>query len=191
VRMASRGQHVTGTDGNDYQHRERVAAQYAVSATNKTRLKVLVVVHYLLGAAHLARLLPSLVNLSGVDIDMPLPPTPPPSSFLEFLWLLSIPFTLLATTAVRRSRTDFLQLFQVKISVCCIAPILVTLANQSSSILDAITNTSNYSKSDLYLGLPFVLLWSFVLFICLVVHICELVVSNTLIKAWSKHSKRK
>ena len=33
--MASRGQHVTGTDGTDWQHRERVAAQYSVSATNK------------------------------------------------------------------------------------------------------------------------------------------------------------
>ena len=39
--MASRGQHVTGTDGTDWQHRERVAAQYSVSATNKVTCRVL------------------------------------------------------------------------------------------------------------------------------------------------------
>lgn len=67
----SHGQHVSGTDGMDYQHRERVASQYAVSATNKTRLKRLVLVHYMLGAAHLARLLPSLIKLLNLEIVMP------------------------------------------------------------------------------------------------------------------------
>ena len=100
--MSSRGQHVSGTDGMDYQHRERVASQYAVSATNKTRLKMLVAVHYVLGAAHLARLMPSLIKLLNLDIVMPLPPTPPPSSFIEYLWLLSLPFMLLAMSAIRR-----------------------------------------------------------------------------------------
>ena len=32
---------MTGTDGTDWQHRERVAAQYSVSATNKVTCHVL------------------------------------------------------------------------------------------------------------------------------------------------------
>ena len=100
--MASRGSHVSGTDGGDYHHRERVAAQYAVSATNKSRLKMLVLAHYVLGAAHLARLLPSLFRIVGTDLVLPLPPTPLPSSFIEYLWLLSLPFMLIAMTAIRR-----------------------------------------------------------------------------------------
>ena len=91
-----------GTDGTDHQYRERVAAQYGVSATNKARLKLLVSVHYLLGAAHLARLVPHLVKYLGVDLEMPLPPTPAPNSFVEYFWLLSLPFTLLAMMAARR-----------------------------------------------------------------------------------------
>ena len=62
--MASRGAYIAGTDGTDFQHREKVASQYAVSATNKGRLKVLVLIHYLLGAAHLIRLAPSLIDIS-------------------------------------------------------------------------------------------------------------------------------
>ena len=93
---------MSGTDGGDYHHRERVASQYAVSASNKTRLKMLVFIHYILGAAHLARLLPSLITILRINIVSPLPPSPPPASFLEFLWLLSLPFMLLAMTAIRR-----------------------------------------------------------------------------------------
>ena len=100
--MSSRGQHVGGTDGTDHQYRERVAAQYGVSATNKARLKLLVSVHYLLGAAHLARLVPHLVKYLGVDLEMPLPPTPAPNSFVEYFWLLSLPFTLMAMMAARK-----------------------------------------------------------------------------------------
>ena len=100
--MSSRGQHVGGTDGTDHQFRERVASQYGVSATNKSRLKLLVSVHYLLGAAHLVRLVPHLVKYLGVDLEMPLPPTPAPSSFVEYFWLLSLPFTLMAMMAARR-----------------------------------------------------------------------------------------
>ena len=57
--------------------------------------------HYLLGLPQMARLLPSLLPLLGLELDLQLPATPPPSSGIEHLWLLSVPFTLLAMTAVR------------------------------------------------------------------------------------------
>ena len=90
-----------------------------------------------------------------------------------------------------RSRSDLLQLFQFKISVCCIVPIFFTLFNDLSTIVDAITNVEKYSKQDLFFGLPFVLVWSFVLFISLVVHVLEVTVCRTLITAWApRHGKR-
>ena len=49
----------------------------------------------------MARLLPSLLPLLGLELQLQLPATPPPSSCIEHLWLLSVPFTLLAMTAVR------------------------------------------------------------------------------------------
>ena len=57
---------VAGTDGNDYSHRERVADQYSVSATNKARLKFLVVLHLLLGVLHNVRLVPFLLGMFGM-----------------------------------------------------------------------------------------------------------------------------
>ena len=67
----------------------------------------------------------------------------------------------------------------------------MTLGHDSYKILDAITNVSKYSKEEMFLGLPFVLLWSFVLFLSLVVHASEIIVSRTLITAWApRHAKR-
>ena len=88
---------VAGTDGTDYSHRERVADQYSVSATNKARLKLLVVLHLLLGVLHNVRLLPSLLNLS-----LPLLSSLPTPLVTEYLWLTSLPFTFMALSACKR-----------------------------------------------------------------------------------------
>ena len=57
---------VAGTDGMDFNHRERVAGQYSVSATNKARLKLVCVLHLALGVIHNIRLLPSLLTRLGL-----------------------------------------------------------------------------------------------------------------------------
>eukprot|EP00092_Neocalanus_flemingeri_P039316 GFUD01042803.1.p1 GENE.GFUD01042803.1~~GFUD01042803.1.p1 ORF type:complete len:190 (+),score=55.34 GFUD01042803.1:41-610(+) len=188
--MASRGgAHVSGTDGTDYLHREQVAGQYAVSATNKSRLKGLVFVHYLLGAAHLVRLLPSLMTLLGVSVILPLPPTPLPS-LVEYAWLLSLPFTLLAMSACRRSKSGPLQVFQLVLLLSCVIPALITIYNHSSDTISILT-TGSTKDVDLVLGYPFPLLWSVLLLACLLVHGAEIVVTRTLVQAWApRHGKR-
>ena len=83
-------------------------------------------------------------------------------------------------------------MFQMKISICSIVPIIVTLVNDAPSVMDNITNVTKHSKSQRYFGFPFVILWSFVLFLCLVVHVLEVLVCRTLISAWApRHSKKK
>ena len=177
--MASKGRMIDGTDGTDYQHRERVASQYAVSATNKYRLKVLVVLHYLLGAAHLLRLAPSLIDIS----------LPPPTSLIELAWLLSLPASLLAISAIRKSKPGQLQLFQLTIALACIVPITVTIINDSYFLWEVLTGQA--VSQHQVLGQPFILVWTFVQLLCLAVHLGEILISRTLIKAWApRHSKR-
>ena len=54
------------------------------------------------GSSHQTSAISDKIAQSGHCIVMPLPPTPPPSSFIEYFWLLSLPFTLLAMSAIRR-----------------------------------------------------------------------------------------
>ena len=89
-----------------------------VSAKNKSRLKFFVFVHWMLGGVHILRLLPA---------DMlPLPPTPPPVQ-LEYLWLASLPFTLIAMSACRKSKVGGLNVFQFGLTGSGICVLLMTL----------------------------------------------------------------
>ena len=73
-----------------------------VSAKNKSRLKMLVFLHWLLGGFHLLRLLPELVSVVGVSLLLPaaLANTPTPHQ-IDWAWLVSLPFTLVAMSATR------------------------------------------------------------------------------------------
>ena len=112
--MASRGgQMVAGTDGMDFQHRERVAGQYSVSASNKQRLKLLSVLHLVLGVVHNARLLSAL--LPGLA-PRPLADLPAPSE-LEYAWLLSLPFVFMALSACKRSKSGESMRVNVRVEI--------------------------------------------------------------------------
>ena len=120
---------VAGTDGTDYSHRERVASQYSVSATNKARLRFLVVLHLLLGVLHNVRLAPFLLAVFGLSFPaLPLLSSLPPPLSTEYLWLASLPATFMALSACKRSRARPLQVFQAVILLCCVSSSLLTLA---------------------------------------------------------------
>ena len=180
---------VSGTDGNDFQHRERVAGQYSVSATNKARLKGLVAVHLLLGVVHLVRLLPSLLPLLGISVSLPLPTTPHPSP-IEYAWLVSLPFTMLAMSACKRSKSGPLQVFQLVLLLACISTSLITLFLLSPDTIEFLITGSSKGQ-DTVLGHPFPALWSAFLLLCVLVHVAQIVVTRTLVQAWApRHGKR-
>ncbi|KAL3180785.1 hypothetical protein MRX96_037211 [Rhipicephalus microplus] len=68
--MASRGGvHVSGTDGSDFNHRQKVASHYQISAIYKTRLKTSMLLHFFLFLAMCAKLAEDV--LDRLDIFIP------------------------------------------------------------------------------------------------------------------------
>ena len=204
---------VAGTDGTDFGHRERVAAQYSVSATNKARLKCLVVLHLLLGVLHNARLVPFLLAVFGLSFPaLPLLSALPPPLTTEYLWLASLPFTFMALSACKRSQAGPLQVFQAVILLCCVSSSLITLAlllpdtlqfilegrpDFTSLAMQISPNPSLYlgtreteTKNEIF-GVPFAPVWSVFLLFNLIVHLLTIIVCRTLVKAWApRHGKR-
>jgi len=180
--MASRsGKMVVGTDGGDFQHRERVASQYQVSATNKSRLKFLVFVHWMLGAVHIVRLLPANT--------IPIPALPVPTQ-IEYIWLVSLPFTLLAVSACRRSVSSWLNIFQFVVLVIGICPLSLVLCNVGPDSLQYLMSGSTEGL-QMWNGLPWSVLWTAFCINCCVIHFAEIVVARTLIAAWApRHGKK-
>ena len=146
--------------------------------------------HFLVGSVHLARLLPSLLSLLGSTGSLPLPPTPAPSP-LEYLWLLSLPSTLLALAACRRSNSSQLRWFQYVIMLACIAPAFVTLSSLTSATTQFLLTGEVAEGESLVLGHPFAVLWSAFLLLCLLLHSLQLLVVRGCLKAWApRHGKR-
>jgi len=172
---------VEGTDGGDHLFRERVANQYQVSAKNKSRLKFFVFVHWMMGGIHILRLLPA---------DMlPLPPTPPPVE-LEYLWLASLPLTLIAMSACRKSKVGGLSVFQFGITGSGICVLLMTLFFNMPDTTQYLLTGSTKGLA-LWNGLPFSVVWSGFCILCIIVHILEIWVARTLMAAWApRHGKK-
>jgi len=179
--MASRtGRMVEGTDGADFQNRETIASQYQVSAKNKGKLKMFVLIHWMLGGVHLLRLLPAHLS--------PLPPTPPPTEY-EYVWLASLVFTLIAMSASRRSKASGLNVFQFGVLGLGVCPLLMTLFLNSPDVLQFLT-TGSSKGLFLWNDLPFAVLWSGFCFNCVVIHVAEICVARTLMAAWApRHGK--
>lgn len=187
--MASRGGHKTTSDGTDFNSREKIANHYAASATGKSRMKLLMVTHYLLGFGHLARLIPSLLDMLGLTVSLPLPRTPLPG-LQEYAWLVSLPSTLLAVSACRRSNSSNLKLFLFILFLSCIIPIIITIASLAPDTVEILMD-GTIKDQTLVWDQPFPILWVPFLLFCLMVHCVQIIVGRACLQAWApRHGKR-
>ena len=146
-------------------------------------------VHYLVGGLHLARLLPSLFYLLDIPANLPLP-SAPLAQPQEFLWLLSLPFTLLARSAINKSNSTNLRLFQYILIGTCILPTFLTLYHLLPTTLAFFTDEKKVQEEVVIAGLPFAPLWFAFLLFCQLVHLVQLSVIRGCLAAWApRHGK--
>jgi len=172
---------VEGTDGTDFENREKVASVYQVSAVNKSRLKMFLLIHWLVGGVHLLRLLPADMS--------PIPATPPPTEF-EYAWLVSLVFTLIAISASRKSKASGLNVFQFGVLGSGICPLLMTLFLNFPDVVQFIT-TGSSKGLFIWNDLPFAVIWSGFCLNCVLIHMAEITIARTLMAAWApRHGKQ-
>ncbi|KAF7688317.1 protein jagunal homolog 1-B [Silurus meridionalis] len=116
--MASRaGPRVGGTDGSDFQHRERVASHYQISVALKSEIRKLNVAHVVLWVLVLAQVLVSQLNLLSHKL------VASPYQW-EYPYLLSIIPTALSFMALPRNNSGYLAVSMIGAGLFCAAPIL-------------------------------------------------------------------
>ncbi|NXY39476.1 JAGN1 protein, partial [Pomatorhinus ruficollis] len=99
--MASRGgPRAAGTDGSDFQHRERVASHYQMSVTLKSEIKKLIYTHVVLWLLLLAQMVVGHLKLLPHDqVAMPYQ--------WEYPYLLSILPSLLGLLSFPRNNISY------------------------------------------------------------------------------------
>ncbi|KAL1138464.1 hypothetical protein AAG570_008527 [Ranatra chinensis] len=115
---------VTGTDGTDFTHRQRIAAQYQISAQNKSRLKYCIFFHYLLFFAMLAKLSSDILDRLDIfvleieELQIPKP------LWWEYIWCCSLLMSFLGLAAIRKNKISTMKNYMIGIAVLGIIPVI-------------------------------------------------------------------
>uniref|UniRef100_A0A1A7YAN4 Jagunal homolog 1b n=1 Tax=Iconisemion striatum TaxID=60296 RepID=A0A1A7YAN4_9TELE len=116
--MASRaGPRATGTDGSDFQHRERVASHYQMSVALKSEIRKLNIVHLLIWILMAAQVTVSQLSLVSHKV------VASPYQW-EYPYLLSIIPTVFSFLALPRNNISYLVISMISAGLFCVAPLI-------------------------------------------------------------------
>lgn len=195
--MASRGgPMVIGTDGADFEHRQRVAAHYQISAINKSRLKYCIFFHYLLFFGMLAKLSADILDRLDIfilDIEELRVPQP---LLWEYVWCLSILLSFVGLSAAKSNRILQMKKYMIGLGVFGIVPMLYAIIYYFRDAIDYMTLEEDVDVADtdihMWQGVPYGLLWYGFVIIGLQIHGFSLYFAWNLISAWrSRTAMRK
>jgi len=172
-----------GSDGMDFVHRQKVASQYQLSATNKNRLKTCLFFHILLFCLMLLKMSPLLLDRLDVfileieELEVPKP------LLWEYWWLFSMVITFIGLTSIRRNNAQSMQIYLGGIIANGVIPVLVGLTYYFSDFWTYL-NTRSLDKVQTWQGLPYALLWYGFLLAALQVHLFSIYFASNLVSAW-------
>ncbi|XP_071445587.1 protein jagunal isoform X1 [Hetaerina americana] len=182
--MASKGGPVImGTDGTDFEHRQRVAAQYQISALNKSRLKYCIFFHYLLFFAMLAKLSADILDeldifiLEIEELQVPKP------LWWEYAWCVSLPLSFWGLSAARRNRISIMQRYIGGIALFGFLPILYAAIYYFSEVW-AYVVSGERENVFIWQGYPYGMLWYAFIIVAVQVHSFSVYFAWNLITAW-------
>jgi hypothetical protein len=186
--MASRGEMVLGTDGTDFEHRQRVAAHYQISALNKSRLKYCIFFHYLLFFVMLTKLSADILDHLDIFILEIEELRVPKPLFWEYVWCISIVLSFMGLSAARRNQILSMQRYMIGVILFGLLPVLYCFFYYLGDVIDymRLEDGADISKSEIMVwqNLPYGLLWYGFVFMALQVHGFSLYFAWNLVTAW-------
>ncbi|XP_042190571.1 protein jagunal homolog 1-A [Callorhinchus milii] len=116
--MASRaGPRATGTDGSDFQHRERVASHYQMSVALKMKIKKLIIAHLVIWTLLVLQVFVSHMKIVSHDL-VALPYQ------WEYPYILSIIPSFFGFISFPRNNISYLVISMISIGLFSIAPLI-------------------------------------------------------------------
>ncbi|XP_075984435.1 jagunal [Anticarsia gemmatalis] len=188
--MASRGGvMVTGTNGADFEHREKIAAQYQISALNKSRLKYCVFFHHMLFLAMMAKLSADILDKLDIfileieELQIPQP------LWWEYIWCLSLLLSFLGLSAIKRNNIKQLRRYMYGVVGLGFGPLLYCLLYYCGDVWRYLSmgddeDDSSEVEIELWQGYPYGLLWYAFILLASQIHFFQMYFSYQLLKAW-------
>ena len=181
-------QRVTGTDGSDFQHRERVASHYHVSVETKSRLRVLIYLHFLLAF---------LVLFQVVTYHVPLITTltTPRPHLWQYAWLMTIIPSVCGLMAINKNDVRLMKVFFRGTVLFGLGTIMTTIILNLSELFTFNKLKQNHQLDNVepqtFLGFPLLVLWYIFLIITVQIHAFSLYMANVLLRSWQQYKSTK
>ncbi|KPP76312.1 jagunal1-A-like [Scleropages formosus] len=180
--MASRaGPRAAGTDGSDFQHRERVASHYQMSVTLKSEIRKLNIVHALIWVLVAAQATVSNFGLVSHDV------VAAPYQW-EYPYLLSIIPSFFSFLALPRNNISYLVIAMISAGLFCIAPLIYG----GMEMFPVAQQLYRHGKAYRFIfGFSAVSVMYLVMVIAVQVHAWQIYYSKKLLDAWFTSTQEK
>ncbi|KAK7868552.1 hypothetical protein R5R35_009451 [Gryllus longicercus] len=189
--MASKsGVTIPGTDGSDFLHRQKVAAQYQISAQNKSRLKYCIFFHYLLFFAMLSKLSADILDRLDIFILEIEELQVPEPLWWEYIWCFSLLLSFIGLTAVRKNQIKTMKQYMIGIGVFGFGPILYAAIYYFGEAWEYLS-TGETDEIMIWQGYPYSLLWYAFIILAIQVHSFSLYFAWNLLTAWKARGTKK
>ena len=171
----------TGTDGNDFEHRERIAEHYRISSETKPRLRLLIYLHFILALLVFVQLITyHLPGLTTRKIPQP--------DLWQYAWLLTVIPSICGLMSLNRNDVFLLKIFFR-------GTVTLGLGTIMTTIILHLTDLFNYRtvnpQSPTFHGFPLLILWCVFLIIMVQIHAFSLYLANILLNSWQQYKSKK
>ena len=177
-------QRVTGTDGSDFQHRERIAEHYRVSIETKPRLRLLIYLHFVLALLVFAQIITYHIPLIKTF------KTPQPHLW-QYVWLITIIPSICGLISMHKNHIFLMKVFFRGTVLFGLGTIMTTIILNLSDLIAYIKSETNGTESQMFLGVPLLLFWYIFLIIMIQIHAFGLHMANVLLHSWGQKKSTK
>ncbi|XP_037333354.1 protein jagunal homolog 1-B isoform X1 [Pungitius pungitius] len=180
--MASRaGPRAAGTDGSDFQHRERVASHYQMSVALKSEIRKLNIAHALIWLLMATQVMVSQLSLVSHKV------VASPYQW-EYPYLLSIVPLVFSFLALPRNNISYLVISMISAGLFCVAPLIYG----SMEMFPVAHQLYRHGKAYRFIfGFPAVTVMYLVIVIAVQVHAWQIYYSKKLLDQWFTGTQEK
>lgn len=176
-------------DGSDYKQRQRILPHYQIMALSKKRLKFTVILHFMLAALMIFKLVPTVLDLLNIfwqpleELYIPMART------WEWIWISGLLVCFILLRAIKTNNNLQLKLSLLGIIVTCIFPITYCAFLYSSDFRTFIITRDATRTSEVWKDYPVALYWYVFIVVAAQVHGFELFFIWELIRSMKNKHK--
>ncbi|KAG5668411.1 hypothetical protein PVAND_016351 [Polypedilum vanderplanki] len=189
------GMFIMGSDGTDFQHRQRIADQYQRSALNKSRLKFCIFCHCALFLVMLSKLSADILDRLDIFILEIEELRVPKPLWWEYFWCVSVLLSFVGLSAIRSNRILNLKKYMMGIVMFGFIPVIYCLLYYMDDVVDYISLDEDTDIEDtditIWQDLPYGLLWYGFAIFAFQVHLFTLIFAYNLLTAWKARGAKK